>query len=297
MDEIMREARRLGLRVIEDVSHAHGGLFKGRKVGTFGDAACFSLMAGKPLAVGEAGMITTNDRDILERAVAFGHYERFNDAILSPELRPFMGLPLGGYKNRMHQLSAAVGRVQLRYYDRRAAEIRKAMNHFWDLLDGVPGIRAHRVDERTGSTMGGWYAAHGHYVSAELGGLSLNRFCEAVRAEGMSDAECMAGCNRALHLHPVFNAADIYNHGKPTRIAHTSADIRQPSGSLPVAEAIPLKTFFVPWFKHFAPEEIARYASAFRKVAEHADELLADDPGEPATAGGWNLFRAKTAAK
>src|SRR5439155_17906290 len=120
-----------------------------------------------------------------ERSVAFGHYERTGSLTL-PELKQFAGLPLGGHKYRMHQLSSAVGRVQLRHYRARMDEIQRAMNYFWDLLEGVPGLRAHRPAEGSSSTMGGWYAAHGIYVPEELGNWSIHRFCEAVRAEGVS---------------------------------------------------------------------------------------------------------------
>ena len=44
----------------------------------------------------------------------------------------------------MHQMSAAVGRVQLKHYNERMEEIQRSMNYFWDLLEGVPGIKAHR---------------------------------------------------------------------------------------------------------------------------------------------------------
>jgi len=292
MDAIMAIANKHGLKVIEDVSHAHGGLYKGRKVGAIGHVAGYSLMSGKSLVAGEAGMLTTDDREIYERALAFGHYERYMAAnIQTPSLQPFVGLPLGGFKNRMHQLSAAVGRVQLKHYDRRTTEIRKAMNRFWDLLEGVPGLRPHRVDEKTGSTMGGWYAPHGIYRKEELGGLSLARFCEAVRAEGVRD--CAPGCNRALHTHPVFNEADIYHHGKPTRIANADRDLRQPLGSLPVAERISGEVYSIPWFKHDRPEMIEKYAEAFRKTALNAEALRVDDPGESqSVVGGWSSFRA-----
>lgn len=292
MDAIMAIAEKHSLKVIEDVSHAHGALYKGRKVGSIGHVAGYSLMAGKSLVAGEAGMLTTNDTEIYERAVAFGHYERFDASIKTASLQPFAGLPMGGFKHRMHQLSAAVGRVQLRHYDERCVEIRKAMNYFWDLLEGTPGIRAHRVNESTGSTMGGWYAAHGLYRRAELGGLSLSRFCEAVRAEGV--AMCSAGCNQPLHQHAVFNTADVYQEGKPTRIAHSSRDLRQPAGSLPIAEIICREVYFIPWFKHYRPALIEENANAFKKVAENADKLLNDDQGDPETLGGWHFFRAVT---
>ena len=290
MDEIMAIAHRRGIKVIEDVSHAQGGLYKGRRLGTIGDVGAASLMTGKSLAVGEAGMLTTDNREILERAIAFGHYERYgygNHKIETPDLQPFQGLPLGGTKNRMHQISSAVGRVQLKYYDARCAEIRKAMNYFWDLLEGVPGIRAHRPERNSGSNMAGWYAAHGHYLPEELGGLSVSRFADAINAEG---GICAAGANSALHLHPIVNTADIYGHGKPTRIANNPCDIRQPKCSLPISEGLGKRIYSIPWFKHYRPELIEQHAKAYRKVAENYKLLLADDPGNPDQLGGWRFF-------
>jgi len=287
MDEIMAIARRHGVKVIEDVSHAHGARYKGRLTGTIGDVAAFSLMSGKSLAIGEGGMLATADRSIYERAMTLGHYERFTpDAVRDETLKRFAGLPLGGYKFRMHQLSSAVGRVQLKYYNERMAEIDKAMNYFWDLLEGVPGIRPHRPPKGSGTTMGGWYAARGHYVPEELGGLSVTRFCEAVRAEGAD--MCTPGCNLPLHLHPLFTEADVYGHGKPTRIAHSERDVRQYKGELPVSEAFPSRVFAVPWFKRFRKEQIEAYALAYRKAALHYEELLKDDPGTPPMLGRWN---------
>ncbi len=289
MDPIMEIAERHGIKVIEDVSHAQGGLYKGRKLGSIGHVGAMSLMSGKSFAVGEAGMLVTNDREIYERAIAFGIYERFDERIETEDLKAYLGLPMGGYKYRMHQLSSAVGRVQLKYYDERCAEIRKALDYFWELLDGVPGIRPHRV-KWPDSNMAGWYEPHGHYVPEELGGLSLTRFAQAVRAEG---SICNPGCNLPLHTHPLFNTADVYGHGKPTRIANSDRDVRQPKGSLPVSEGINRRVYGVPWFKHYRPEIIEEHAEAYRKVAMNYKELLADDPGDPPVLGGWRFFQAK----
>jgi dTDP-4-amino-4,6-dideoxygalactose transaminase len=66
MDAIMKIAAKHNLKILEDCSHAHGALYKGKEIGTFGDAAVFSLMTGKSLAVGEGGIFFT-DRDILYR--------------------------------------------------------------------------------------------------------------------------------------------------------------------------------------------------------------------------------------
>ena len=69
-------------------------------------------------------------------------------------------------------------------------------------------------------------------------------------------------------------AADIYGHGKPTRIANTDRDVRQGPGSLPVTESIPTTCYWMPWFKHYRPAIIEEYALAFRKVVERADDLM-----------------------
>ena len=288
MDRITKIADKHNLKVIEDVSHAQGGRYKGCKVGTMGHVAALSLMSGKSLAVGEGGMLTTNDREVYERAIAWGHYGRFGDNINTKYLQPLAGLPLGGHKYRMHQMSSAVGRVQLKHYDERIAEIQKAMNYFWDLLEGVPGLKAHRPAKRSKSTMGGWYAARGLYRPEELGGLSVTRFSQAVAAEG---TPCGPGVNKPLHLHPLFNTFDVYGHGKPTRIAFTDRDLRQPPGSLPVSEGIAARTYSIPWFKHYRPAIIEEHAAAFRKVADNHKELLKDDPGDPPGLGGWHFLQ------
>ena len=292
MDPIMEIARKHGIKVIEDVSHAQGGLYKGRKLGTIGDVGAMSLMTGKSFPIGEGGMIVTNDREIYDRSIAFGHYERYNDSNIETEyLKEYAGLPMGGMKGRMHQLSSAMGRVQIKYFDQRSAETRKAMNYFWDLLEGVPGMRAHRVDEKTGSTMGGWYQCHGLYRAEELGGLSVSRFSQAVRAEGIRHTT--PGVNQALHTHPVFQTADIYGHGKPTRIANSPEDVRKYDEQLPVSEKIGAMTYLVPLFKKYYPEVIKNHADAYKKVAANYRELLKEDGGDPEHIGVWHFAKHK----
>jgi dTDP-4-amino-4,6-dideoxygalactose transaminase len=282
MDPIMRIARKHRIKVIEDASHAHGALYKGRKVGSIGDVGCFSLMSGKALAVGEAGILVTDDRLIWERAMAFGFYERTGksrwarmpgNALTDPELKKFAGLPWGGYKHRMNQTCSALGLGQLKHYPKRMAEIQKAMNYFWDRLAGCPGVRAHRPAKGTGSTMGGWYAPQGLYVAEELGGLPMDRFCEAVTAEGLDTGSLP---NYPLHMHPLCREADIYGHGKPTIIAHARRDVRQKPGSLPVCEAARGRVFCIPSFKKFRKRQIDQYVAAIRKVAAGAASLMGE---------------------
>ena len=288
MDAIMKIAAKHNLKILEDCSHAHGALYKGKDIGTFGDVAAFSLMTGKSLAIGEGGILFTDDRKVYERALLFGHYIR-HDEITLKELKPFAGLPCGGFKHRMHQLSSAFGLVQLELYPQQMVEIDKAMNYFCDLLDDSAGIKSIRPPKGTKTTKGGWYYPHFKYAAQELGGLSLSKFCEAVRAEG---SICDPGCNKPLHLHPLFTTMDVYGHGRPTRIAYLdeSVKIEQYIEPLPVAEGINRRVFGVPWFKRYRPQIIEEHAKAYKKVIKNYRALLADDSDKDADIGGYSSF-------
>ena len=284
MDPIMEIAKKYNLKVIEDVSHAQGGMYKGKKLGTFGDIAAMSLMSMKSFAAGELGIMVTDDRKYYERGIAFAHYERNNPNYIKEctELSPYAMIALGGLKGRANQVCSAIARVQLKYYDERCAEIRKAMNYFWDQLEQIPGLHAIRVDESTGSNMAGWYCPQGIYHPDELGGLSVKRFCAAMRAEGVDC--CWEGANYCLHTHAFFKTFDLHNAGKPTRVAYTDHDVREDDEKCRPSENI--LCFQLPWFKHFDKEWIDKYVAAFRKVADHYEELLPGDD-DKSQGGRW----------
>lgn len=75
MDPIMKIARKYNLYVIEDCAQAHGATYKGKKIGTFGDAAGFSFYPGKNLgALGDAGAMVTSNKEVADKVRALGNY-------------------------------------------------------------------------------------------------------------------------------------------------------------------------------------------------------------------------------
>ena len=292
MDEIMAVARRHGIKVIEDVSHAQGGLYKGRMLGTFGDVAAMSLMSCKSFAIGEGGMLVTDDAEIFRRAIRFGHYDRIADVYSDEEMAATKNVPFGGLKNRMHQVSAAIGLEQLKKHDAEIAEIDRAMKYFWKGLEGVPGIGViYPRDE--GSNKAGWYASRFHYDAAAFGGISNVTFCDALNAEvggGFS-----FGCNMPLHLSSVFFDEDVYGHGRPTGRAFLpeGVDPRVESGELPNAERVNARVLGEPWFKHCDPARIDPYVEAVRKVAKYAAEELQEVNDTEPILGGVALSRRR----
>ena len=290
MDRIMEIARKHDIKVIEDCSHSHGTLYKGKLTGTFGDVSGFSCMSGKSFAIGEGGMMMTNDREIFERAILFGLYSR-HDEIQNEELQAKTALPSGGFKYRMHQMSAAVGLEQLKKYPAEMAEIDKVFNYFWDNLEDVEGLGSHRPKD-SGSTKGGWYIPVGLYEAEKFGGLSCKRFCEAIQAEGVPFV--INGVNAPLHKHLLFNTIDVYGHGRPTNSAHLPVGVenREDIKELPVASKLKDRIFQLPYMKHFDQELLDQYIAAFKKVCENYAELLDGDTDQEVEAS-WNLTKRK----
>jgi dTDP-4-amino-4,6-dideoxygalactose transaminase len=108
MDPIVEIARKHGLIVIEDAAQAHGAEYKGRRVGSLGEMACFSFYPGKNLgAYGEAGIVTTDNPEYARRIRMlrdWGSEQKYHHA-------------LKGYNFRMEGIQGAVLRVKMRYIE------------------------------------------------------------------------------------------------------------------------------------------------------------------------------------
>jgi dTDP-4-amino-4,6-dideoxygalactose transaminase len=108
MEPILAIARRHGLKVIEDCAQAHGARDHGRRVGTFGDLACFSFYPGKNLgAYGDGGAVVTNDDALAERVGLLRNHGQQTKYVHVVE----------GWCHRLDNLQAAVLSVKLRHLD------------------------------------------------------------------------------------------------------------------------------------------------------------------------------------
>ena len=121
MDPILQIAARHGLRVVEDCAQAHGATYKGRRVGTFGDAAGFSFYPGKNLgALGDAGAAVTNDEALAARIRALGNYG--SDYKYHHIYK--------GNNSRLDELQAAFLSAKLPHLDRMNADRRRIANRY-----------------------------------------------------------------------------------------------------------------------------------------------------------------------
>ncbi|NPA93751.1 MAG: DegT/DnrJ/EryC1/StrS family aminotransferase [Chloroflexi bacterium] len=131
MDPILEIAREHGLKVLEDVAQAFGGAYKGRKLGSLGDAAAFSFFPTKNLGgFGDGGLIATNDPQVADLARmlrAHGARRKYYNEML-------------GYNSRLDALQAAVLRVKLKHVDewnRRRREVAARYQKALGKLEGV----------------------------------------------------------------------------------------------------------------------------------------------------------------
>jgi dTDP-4-amino-4,6-dideoxygalactose transaminase len=120
MDEILAFARTYELVVLEDACQAHGARYRGRRVGSLGDAAAFSFYPAKNLgAYGDGGIVVTDDGDLAEQIRLLRHYGQRTKNVHE----------VAGFNRRLDTLQAAILRLKLPHLDewndarRRAADL------------------------------------------------------------------------------------------------------------------------------------------------------------------------------
>ena len=125
MDKIMSIAKENNLKVVEDMAQAIGATYKNKKVGTFGDTACISFFPTKNLnALGDAGMILTNNKELDRKLRAFrlhGSSKKYFHDFL-------------GYNDRLDAVQAAFLRVKLKYLDEWNEKRRQIASRYDEVL-------------------------------------------------------------------------------------------------------------------------------------------------------------------
>lgn len=140
MDAIMDIAERHGLRVIEDCALALGARYRGKHVGLFGDAGCFSFYPVKHITTGDGGMFVSSDQQLAEKiakARGFGV-----DRTFAQRTTPGMyDVPTLGLNYRMSDINAALGRVQLGRIDQILGRRQRNFGTLRTLLESTPHVR------------------------------------------------------------------------------------------------------------------------------------------------------------
>lgn len=199
MDGIMKIAKEHGLMVIEDAAQAHGAEYKGRKVGTIGDLACFSFWEDKIITTGgEGGIILTDNDELAENARRIRHH---GETEAKGERKYYHSIL--GYNYRMTEMQAAIGLVQLRKLDFYLKKRRENAAYLTENLKKLPQVEPPLVKP---------YVKHSYYkyicrINQSRLKVSIEGFVKAVSAEGIPISRRYP---TPIHLQPIFTSLKGY---------------------------------------------------------------------------------------
>jgi perosamine synthetase len=132
MQPLLDLAHEFGLEVVEDAAEAHGADYRGRRIGSFGTASCFSFYANKLVTTGEGGMLMVDDDGLAERA------RRLRNLGFQPGRR-FLHDELG-FNFRLTNLQAALGVTQVERIEAIVARKRAMGRAYTERLSEVAGL-------------------------------------------------------------------------------------------------------------------------------------------------------------
>lgn len=143
MDRLMEICQNHGLTLIEDCAHTMGATWDGKKSGSFGKVGCFSTQTYKHMNSGEGGLLTTDDPEIIARAIIHsGSYMLYERHTSRPEMEVFEKVKklTPNYSSRMDNLRASMLRYQLRNLDTQCKRWNERYQILEEGLNSIPGI-------------------------------------------------------------------------------------------------------------------------------------------------------------
>jgi dTDP-4-amino-4,6-dideoxygalactose transaminase len=202
MDPILELAREHRLKIVEDCAQAHGAAYKGRRVGSMGDANAFSFCQDKIMSIGgEGGMLTTNDPELWTRAWSFKDHGKSYDAIHGQHHSPgYRWLHESvGTNWRLTEMQSAIGRGLLR---KLPQFVQKRQILAGLLSESLSKMTALRVVTPPDHSTHSYYKYYVFLRRQQLrGGWGRQRVVEAVIAEGVP---CFVGSCSEIYLERMF---------------------------------------------------------------------------------------------
>jgi len=254
MDPILELARQYGLHVLEDACEALGAEYRGRRVGTFGDAAVFAFYPNKQMTTAEGGMIVTDNQEIALLCRSMRNQGRDED---SPWLRHVRL----GYNYRLSEVHCALGLGQMDRLNDLLDARQRVAKHYNRALGGLPHLT---VPAEVEGSKRSWFV---YVVQLALPSAKAlrGRFILKLRERGIESQAYFP----VIHKQP-----------------YLAGMARAPLGQLYRAESASDRCLALPFFPTVTPEEIEYVSSTLTQVLETESGTLAPVVRSvPATAG------------
>ena len=232
MDALLALARKHGLRVIEDAALVQGSQWKGRPVGSFGDIATFSFHPNKNMTTIEGGAIVVNNEDEAKQV----DIRRFHGIVRLPDDTRDVAVASG--KFNMSDVSAVIGRHQLRELPRFLARRTELVARYFEVFPSIPGA----VLPPRGAADQSWNMFCVLFPFDRLG-RTRQQFRADMRAQGIATGVSYEAC----HLTTI------------------GCEFGYREGQFPIAERIGRETVSLPLFASMGTEDVERVCEAVRE--------------------------------
>ena len=210
MDTLMEIAGKHHLRIIEDAAHAHGGEYKGKKLGSIGDAGCFSFQSSKNLTSGEGGMIVTDDEELYNMMNSLRNVGR----VKGGQWYEHHNL---GCNYRLTQLQAALLSTQLERLEAQTQMRNENGLYLNSLLEEIDGIQP--LSRGHGETLHTYHIYIFKYDKSQFNNLSKKEFADMLAAEGVPS---FMGYPEPLYKQPLFQEKNFMCYAIPDDVDYTS---------------------------------------------------------------------------
>jgi UDP-4-amino-4,6-dideoxy-N-acetyl-beta-L-altrosamine transaminase len=246
MGKIMKIAKDNNLLVIEDAAHAISAEYEGRKIGTIGDATCFSFYPTKNMTTGEGGMVTINDEELKEKLKIWGLHGISKDAWrrYSAEGSWYYEIVCPGYKYNMTDIQASLGLHQLEKLNRFQRRREKIVKAYDEAFKDMKEITIPFVKDNIKHA---WHLYVIKIVSEKLK-INRNQFIEALKAENIGTSVHFI----PVHLHPYYR--DTYGFRR---------------GDFPNAEYAFERVISLPLFPKMSDKDVKDVIYSVRKIVEY----------------------------
>ncbi|TKT87950.1 aminotransferase class I/II-fold pyridoxal phosphate-dependent enzyme [Dyadobacter frigoris] len=201
MDKIMAIAKKHNLLVIEDACQAHLAEINKQKVGTIGDAGCFSFQNSKNLPIGEGGAIVSNNEKFIDRCYS---YHNFGYAYGTAVGAVSSGCIIQGTKLRFTEYQAAIGLAQLKRLDSQTTTRNENAAYLKSQIKDIPGIIPYKLYDNV--TRAAFHLFPFRYQKNAFSGLSREAFIKALTAEGVPCSSGYATLNTQPYLKDTFES-------------------------------------------------------------------------------------------
>jgi len=208
MDKIMSIAERHGLKVIEDACHGHGAEYKGKKLGSIGDAGCFSFQSSKNLTGGEGGMVITNDQKLFDMINSLRNVGR----VKGGEWYEHHYL---GCNYRITQLQASLLLNQLKRLEEQTKRRHENGTYLSSLLEKIEGTEP--LKRGKGETIHSYHIYIFKYNKSKFNNLPKPEFAKMLAAEGVP---CFMGYPLPLYKQPLFQQKNFMCYAIPESVSY-----------------------------------------------------------------------------